>query len=311
VGQAIPLTQSPHESAVANLVPWNAPRMNLFVEVLRDLFRVVNVSVDVAEHPCAMRGSRRLRLEHVARTPSAITRLINSESGPDSLAELLEQSQCETFGKYPQRLSIAAIQECAVTFVTSWLSRSTPAGSEFSRLNDYVETALHNATAYRMRDEYPELDDFVAAVAARRNVKLLGSGPNRHVADFYANELMRVCKHPLAVDVLENHKHIDMSAEASCLVLIANTSSDRYARDVEAEIDKLLSHNNHVTLICRDGDSRFSALRPWTCRMPGATFFESLSYYDALLNRLRNALDAQMIRGASKQPTRRAYARRL
>ena len=60
-----------------------------------------------------------------------------------------------------------------------------------------------------------------------------------------------------AFDVLENHKHIDMSAESAIIVFIANIFKKGYQEDALSEIEKLISHNSLPILVTNIGDTRF------------------------------------------------------
>ena len=53
----------------------------------------------------------------------------------------------------------------------------------------------------------------------RSNWKANGSGANYNISKFAAKYLIKKTGRACTFDVLENHKHIDMSAEAAVLVL--------------------------------------------------------------------------------------------
>jgi len=96
---------------------------------------------------------------------------------------------------------------------------------------------------------------------SKRHWKCIGSGVNYNIARYTANKLTSQFNRPCAFDVLENHKHIDVSAEAVILTFVANIWRPRYQSDVLAEIEKLLSHNNVPIIVTNVGDSRFDDLR--------------------------------------------------
>lgn len=60
------------------------------------------------------------------------------------------------------------------------------------------------------------------------------------------------------VDTLENHKHIDISSEACCIVHIENIFNGHFQNDAFSEIDKLSSHKNSVILVTNLDDERIS-----------------------------------------------------
>lgn len=95
----------------------------------------------------------------------------------------------------------------------------------------------------------------------KRNWKCIGSGVNYNTARFAANQLIAHFSSSCAFDVLENHKHIDISAEAAIFTFIANIWRQGYQSDVLSEIEKLLSHNNIPIIVTNLGDKRFDAIR--------------------------------------------------
>jgi hypothetical protein len=66
-------------------------------------------------------------------------------------------------------------------------------------------------------------------------------------------ELGRNC----AFDVLENHKHIDMSAESAILIFISGIWKNGYQKDAKSEIEKMLSHNGLPIILTDLNDHRF------------------------------------------------------
>ena len=72
---------------------------------------------------------------------------------------------------------------------------------------------------------------------------------------------MRSLKRSCAFDILENHKHIDISAESNIIIFIANIHTQGYQNDAFSEIQKIISHNNVPIIITNLEDNRFSNLR--------------------------------------------------
>ena len=91
----------------------------------------------------------------------------------------------------------------------------------------------------------------------RKNWKAIGSGANynsaKHAAKYLIRELGRAC----AFDVLENHKHIDMSAESAILVFIAGIWKHGYQEDTLSELKKMLAHNSLPIILTDFNDNRF------------------------------------------------------
>ena len=78
------------------------------------------------------------------------------------------------------------------------------------------------------------------------NVKLLGSGINYLIAKKYAYIFSKKFNKSIAYDVIENHKHIDISSEPLLIVFAANIFRPCFQTDVVSEVEKFISHNNKV-----------------------------------------------------------------
>ena len=76
------------------------------------------------------------------------------------------------------------------------------------------------------------------------NVKLLGSGVNYNISKILALKLTKKYKKPISFEILENHKHIDVSAEPLLINILGNIDSKIYHQDTQSEIIKFQSHNN-------------------------------------------------------------------
>ena len=80
------------------------------------------------------------------------------------------------------------------------------------------------------------------------NIKFLGSGVNYLVAKKFAFEMSKITNRSIAYDVIENHKHIDISSEALLLVFTSNINRKGFQIDIVSEVEKFLSHDNNVIL---------------------------------------------------------------
>lgn len=80
------------------------------------------------------------------------------------------------------------------------------------------------------------------------NVKFLGSGINYLVAKKFANIFSKKMNRTIAYDVIENHKHIDISSEALLIVVASNINRSGFQIDTLSEVEKFISHNNNVIL---------------------------------------------------------------
>ena len=94
----------------------------------------------------------------------------------------------------------------------------------------------------------------------KRNWKCLGSGVNYICAKYTAISLIRNFNKSCAFDVLENHKHIDISAESAVIVFIANIWKKGYQADAYSEIEKMVSHENIPIIITNLGENRYDEM---------------------------------------------------
>jgi glucosamine 6-phosphate synthetase-like amidotransferase/phosphosugar isomerase protein len=91
----------------------------------------------------------------------------------------------------------------------------------------------------------------------RNNWKSIGSGANYNAAKYGAKHIIKDLNRACAFDVLENHKHIDMSAESAILVFISGIWKHGYQEDALSEIKKMLAHNSLPIIITDANDHRF------------------------------------------------------
>ena len=92
------------------------------------------------------------------------------------------------------------------------------------------------------------------AVAARHpNWSVVGSGPNRVAANEIRIKLSELCYKAVAVDAIEDKKHIDLSAESLVIVCAAGAPPDQIS-DLIKEVEILKAHNNQPVVIC-DADT--------------------------------------------------------
>ena len=120
-------------------------------------------------------------------------------------------------------------------------------------------TSLNNAfLAVSKSSEIKKSIKYAAKVyLTRKNWKCIGSGVNYNLSKFASKRLIKEMSRACAFDVLENHKHIDMSAESSIIVFISNIWKHGYQEDAFAEIEKLISHNSLPIIVTNENDNRY------------------------------------------------------
>ena len=85
---------------------------------------------------------------------------------------------------------------------------------------------------------------------------------------------------------MENHKHIDMSAEPIIINLISNILDDSYQNDAYSEIEKAHSHNNTPIIITNSFDYRFDKTDMYVIKIPCVAREISLLTYVILFKKL-------------------------
>jgi glucosamine--fructose-6-phosphate aminotransferase (isomerizing) len=88
----------------------------------------------------------------------------------------------------------------------------------------------------------------VAVAPPRRNWAVVGSGPDRVAAAEVRIKLSELCYKTIAVDSVEDKKHIDLSAEPMVIVC-AGTAGGANARDIAKEIEIFRAHKAAPVLI--------------------------------------------------------------
>ncbi|MBN9621256.1 MAG: SIS domain-containing protein, partial [Actinobacteria bacterium] len=96
--------------------------------------------------------------------------------------------------------------------------------------------------------------DVARAVATRYpNWAVVGSGPNRVSANEVRIKLSELCYRTVAVDAVEDKKHIDLSAESLVLVCAAGAPPNQL-HDLAKEVEIFKAHSNQAVVIC-DADT--------------------------------------------------------
>ena len=92
------------------------------------------------------------------------------------------------------------------------------------------------------------------------NVKFLGSGVNYLVAKKFAIQINNLRGSNISFDVIENHKHIDISSESILIIFAANIFRSGFQNDVYSEIEKFIAHNNKPIVITNEGNNIFDGI---------------------------------------------------
>ena len=123
---------------------------------------------------------------------------------------------------------------------------------------------------------------------SNNNLKFIGGDANFTAAQYLANKVSKSLNISCAFDSLENHKHIDMSAEPNLIILIANIYDSGYLSDAYAEIDKFNSHNNFPFIVTNNTNNKhFEKLKTsQIIQIPYMKKEISLVFYSKLFEKL-------------------------
>ena len=129
---------------------------------------------------------------------------------------------------------------------------------EITRQLNILIDAVHHISSSKNLE--PSIDYAVNVFLSKINWKSIGSGMNFNISKYASKRLIKEVNRACAFDVLENHKHIDISAESAILVFVGNIWKHGYQEDVFSELEKLVAHNNIPIVITNDGDERFDTM---------------------------------------------------
>ena len=122
-------------------------------------------------------------------------------------------------------------------------------------------------------DRLFERRDAIAAsvkkAAGKRYWAIVGSGPNKAAADEIRIKLSELCYQTISSDIVENKKHIDLSAEPLILVCAAG-NPQAVAEDVVKDVAIFKAHKSTVIVFADEGDSRFDQIADAVIPIPVA-----------------------------------------
>ena len=129
---------------------------------------------------------------------------------------------------------------------------------EITRQLNILIDAIHDINSSKYIE--PSIDYAASVFLTKINWKSIGSGVNFNMSKYVSKRLIKEVKRACAFDVLENHKHIDISAESAIIVFIGNIWKHGYQEDVLSELEKLVAHNNVPIIVTNHGDDRFDSM---------------------------------------------------
>ena len=137
------------------------------------------------------------------------------------------------------------------------------------------------AEELRMLEQAPELMEKVLArkeqirgaveklVKQKRYWAVVGSGPNKAAADEIRIKLSELCYMTISADVVENKKHIDLSAEP-LIIVCASGSPETVTGDILKDVAIFKAHKSAVVVFADEGEERFNAIADAVIPIPRA-----------------------------------------
>jgi glutamine---fructose-6-phosphate transaminase (isomerizing) len=106
-------------------------------------------------------------------------------------------------------------------------------------------------------------------VKGKRYWAVVGSGPNKAAADEIRIKLSELCYQTISSDVVENKKHIDLSAEP-LIVVCAAGSPETVVGDIVKDVAIFKAHKSSVVVFAEEGEERFDAVADAVIPIPRA-----------------------------------------
>ena len=143
-----------------------------------------------------------------------------------------------------------------------------------ARTEDEIASTLrHLESMPRLMDLIFSRRDAIAAsvkkTADKRYWAIVGSGPNKAAADEIRIKLSELCYKTISSDIVENKKHIDLSAEPLILVC-ASGNPQPVMEDVVKDVAIFKAHKAAVIVFADEGDHRFDQIADAVIGIPVA-----------------------------------------
>jgi len=106
-------------------------------------------------------------------------------------------------------------------------------------------------------------------IGRRKYWAVVGSGPNKAAADEIRIKLSELCYRTISSDVVENKKHIDLSAEPLIVVCAAGTP-EAVLGDVIKDVAIFKAHKAGVVVFADAGEKRFDEIADAVIELPSA-----------------------------------------
>jgi glucosamine--fructose-6-phosphate aminotransferase (isomerizing) len=143
-----------------------------------------------------------------------------------------------------------------------------------ARRDDYIAAELRNLEGApqlmeRLFTRRDQISATVKKAAAKKFWAVVGSGPNKAAADEIRIKLSELCYKTISSDIVENKKHIDLSAEPLILVCAAGNPGP-VVEDIIKDVAIFKAHKAAVIVFANEGDDRFDKIADAVIPIPVA-----------------------------------------
>ena len=143
-----------------------------------------------------------------------------------------------------------------------------------ARKDDYIASKLRNLETApqlmaRVFARRGQISASVKKTSAKKFWAIVGSGPNKAAADEIRIKLSELCYKTISSDIVENKKHIDLSAEPLILVCAAGNPGP-VVEDIVKEVAIFKAHNAAVVVFAEEEDIRFDKIADAVIPIPVA-----------------------------------------
>jgi glucosamine--fructose-6-phosphate aminotransferase (isomerizing) len=121
----------------------------------------------------------------------------------------------------------------------------------------------------RLFDRRDTVAASVKQSVGKRYWAVVGSGPNKAAADEIRIKLSELCYKTISSDIVENKKHIDLSAEPLILVCAAG-NPDVVLEDIAKDVAIFRAHKAATVVFADEGDLRFDSVADAVIPIPPA-----------------------------------------
>ena len=143
-----------------------------------------------------------------------------------------------------------------------------------ARKDDYIAAKLRNLETApqlmaRVFARRGQISASVKKTLTKKFWAIVGSGPNKAAADEIRIKLSELCYKTISSDIVENKKHIDLSAEPLILVCAAGNPGP-VMEDIVKEVAIFKAHKAAVVVFAEEDDNRFDKIADAVIPIPAA-----------------------------------------